>query len=205
MSARRAASLLVWIIRGRTCRRSNPCGSSTGLKQPSTTDPATAARYNRSFPSSDSRPCLSPFSTPSCATGLPPHWAPRPRRSTAAGKPCERTAHADRRADRLGQDPRGVSRRDRRSARGGPAGGRCPTRCACVYVSPLKALSADIHKNLAEPRRGIGALAEAAGLDAAARSPPRCAPATRRRRSAPRCCGRRRTSWSRRPSRSTCC
>src|SRR5215470_12421052 len=35
-----------------------------------------------------------------------------------------------------------------------------------VYVSPLKALSADIHKNLAEPRRGIRELAEAAGLEA---------------------------------------
>src|SRR5919201_4856545 len=33
-----------------------------------------------------------------------------------------------------------------------------------VYVSPLKALSADIHKNLAEPRRGIRELAEADGL-----------------------------------------
>src|SRR5436305_10105298 len=33
-----------------------------------------------------------------------------------------------------------------------------------VYVSPLKALSTDIHKNLAEPRRGIRELAEAAGL-----------------------------------------
>src|SRR2546423_4891075 len=33
-----------------------------------------------------------------------------------------------------------------------------------VYVSPLKALSADVHKNLAEPRRGIRALAEAEGL-----------------------------------------
>src|SRR5881392_4490079 len=33
-----------------------------------------------------------------------------------------------------------------------------------VYVSPLKALSADIHKNLAEPRREIRRLAEAAGL-----------------------------------------
>ncbi|HUG78140.1 MAG TPA: DEAD/DEAH box helicase, partial [Burkholderiales bacterium] len=30
-----------------------------------------------------------------------------------------------------------------------------------IYVSPLKALSADIHKNLAEPRREIRALAEA--------------------------------------------
>src|SRR5512144_320881 len=33
-----------------------------------------------------------------------------------------------------------------------------------VYVSPLKALSADVHKNLAEPRRGIRRLAEEAGL-----------------------------------------
>jgi ATP-dependent Lhr-like helicase len=32
-----------------------------------------------------------------------------------------------------------------------------------IYVSPLKALSADIHKNLAEPRREIRALAEAMG------------------------------------------
>ena len=33
-----------------------------------------------------------------------------------------------------------------------------------VYVSPLKALSADIHRNLAEPRAGIHRLAERAGL-----------------------------------------
>ena len=33
-----------------------------------------------------------------------------------------------------------------------------------IYVSPLKALSADIHKNLAEPRRGLRTLAEDAGL-----------------------------------------
>jgi ATP-dependent Lhr-like helicase len=55
-----------------------------------------------------------------------------------------------------------------------------PDEVRVVYVSPLKALSADIHKNLAEPRRAIRALAEAAGL-----TPPRA--------SAPRCCGRRRT------------
>src|SRR5207302_10996527 len=30
-----------------------------------------------------------------------------------------------------------------------------PDEVRVVYVSPLKALSADIHKNLAEPRRGI--------------------------------------------------
>src|SRR5688572_2273427 len=34
-----------------------------------------------------------------------------------------------------------------------------------VYVSPLKALSADIHKNLAEPRRGIRRLGEESGLE----------------------------------------
>jgi ATP-dependent Lhr-like helicase len=34
-----------------------------------------------------------------------------------------------------------------------------------VYVSPLKALSADIHKNLAEPRKGIRRLGEEAGID----------------------------------------
>src|SRR5437870_12018786 len=33
-----------------------------------------------------------------------------------------------------------------------------------VYVSPLKALSTDIHKNLAEPRREIRRLAETMGL-----------------------------------------
>src|SRR5213082_1155870 len=34
-----------------------------------------------------------------------------------------------------------------------------------VYVSPLKALSADIHKNLAEPRAGICRIAVARGLE----------------------------------------
>jgi ATP-dependent Lhr-like helicase len=37
-----------------------------------------------------------------------------------------------------------------------------------LYVSPLKALSADIHKNLTEPRDGIRRLAEASGLTAPA-------------------------------------
>ena len=39
-----------------------------------------------------------------------------------------------------------------------------PDEVRVVYVSPLKALSADIHRNLAEPRAGIQRLAEAAGL-----------------------------------------
>src|ERR671919_1755767 len=39
-----------------------------------------------------------------------------------------------------------------------------PDQVRVLYVSPLKALSADIHKNLAEPRRGIRQMAEATGL-----------------------------------------
>jgi ATP-dependent Lhr-like helicase len=41
-----------------------------------------------------------------------------------------------------------------------------PDEVRVVYISPLKALSADIHKNLAEPRRGIRLAAEAMGLQA---------------------------------------
>jgi ATP-dependent Lhr-like helicase len=41
--------------------------------------------------------------------------------------------------------------------------GHLPDEVRVIYVSPLKALSADIHKNLAEPRREIRALAEAMG------------------------------------------
>src|SRR6476659_3136581 len=44
--------------------------------------------------------------------------------------------------------------------------GPLPDEVRVLYVSPLKALSADIHKNLAEPRLAIQALAEAAGLPA---------------------------------------
>src|ERR1051325_9246123 len=41
-----------------------------------------------------------------------------------------------------------------------------PDEVRVVYVSPLKALSADIHKNLAEPRLGLRKLGEEAGLQA---------------------------------------
>src|SRR6266571_6456057 len=41
-----------------------------------------------------------------------------------------------------------------------------PDEVRVVYVSPLKALSADIHKNLAEPRRGIRRIAEEMGIEA---------------------------------------
>jgi ATP-dependent Lhr-like helicase len=44
--------------------------------------------------------------------------------------------------------------------------GPLPDEVRVVYVSPLKALSADIHKNLAEPRRGIREVAAARGIEA---------------------------------------
>ena len=49
-----------------------------------------------------------------------------------------------------------------------------PDEVRVVYVSPLKALSADIHKNLAEPRAGIERIAAAAGM-----TPPRITSAVR--------------------------
>src|SRR5215813_1176717 len=39
-----------------------------------------------------------------------------------------------------------------------------PDEVRVVYVSPLKALSTDIHKNLAEPRRGLKRIADAMGV-----------------------------------------
>ena len=45
--------------------------------------------------------------------------------------------------------------------------GELPEETRVVYVSPLKALSADIHRNLAEPRREIRRLAERLGLEPA--------------------------------------
>jgi ATP-dependent helicase Lhr and Lhr-like helicase len=44
--------------------------------------------------------------------------------------------------------------------------GPLPDEVRVLYVSPLKALSTDIHKNLAEPRHGIREIAKDAGLDA---------------------------------------
>ena len=41
-----------------------------------------------------------------------------------------------------------------------------PDEVRVIYVSPLKALSADIHKNLGEPRREIQALAKEMGFAA---------------------------------------
>src|SRR5213078_4990020 len=41
-----------------------------------------------------------------------------------------------------------------------------PDEVRVLYVSPLKALSADVHKNLAEPRRGLRRIAANLGIDA---------------------------------------
>ena len=51
--------------------------------------------------------------------------------------------------------------------REGAETGALPDEVRVIYVSPLKALSADIHKNLAEPRRQIRELAHAMGYPAA--------------------------------------
>ena len=72
--------------------------------------------------------------------------------------------------------------------------GPLPDEVRVIYVSPLKALSADIHKNLSEPRRGIRQRAEVAGL-AARGLPRRSGRATPRKASARQWCGHRRTSW----------
>jgi ATP-dependent Lhr-like helicase len=48
--------------------------------------------------------------------------------------------------------------------REGTEAGGLPDETRVLYVSPLKALSADVHKNLAEPRRGIRKAAAELGL-----------------------------------------
>src|SRR5436309_13268475 len=41
-----------------------------------------------------------------------------------------------------------------------------PDEVRVLYASPLKALSADVHKNLSEPRRGLRRVADTLGLEA---------------------------------------
>ena len=74
--------------------------------------------------------------------------------------------HPDRGADRLRQDARGFPHRARPPASARALAGTLPDETRVVYVSPLKALSADIHRNLAEPRREIRRLAEEMGFGA---------------------------------------
>src|SRR5207247_8137571 len=44
--------------------------------------------------------------------------------------------------------------------------GPLPDEVRVIYVSPLKALSADVHKNLGEPRRGLRRVAAEMGIEA---------------------------------------
>ncbi len=64
-----------------------------------------------------------------------------------------------------------------------------------LYVSPLKALSNDIQKNLQEPLAGIRDQLLEHGRATTCRSATRSAPATPRRSSATACASPRRTSW----------
>ena len=113
-------------------------------------------------------------------------------------------ARAGRRADRIGQDTRGVSRSDRRLVREGVEHGlRDETQV--VYVSPLKALSNDIQQ---EPRgsdcrhpRRARTTGPARRRDPHMRAHRRHAAGRARRR----CGGALRTSSSRRPNRCTSC
>src|SRR5258706_15473724 len=50
--------------------------------------------------------------------------------------------------------------------------GELPDEVRVIYVSPLKALSADIHKNLAEPRREMRRIAEEMGSRPLGITPP---------------------------------
>ena len=59
------------------------------------------------------------------------------------------------RPDRIGQDICGVSRRDRPARARRDWQGPLPDETRIVYVSPLKALSNDIQRNLEAPLKGI--------------------------------------------------
>ncbi len=85
------------------------------------------------------------------------------------------------------------------------AEGALPERTLVLYVSPLKALTNDVRKNLESPLGELLAAAEAQRDSRWRRSAPPPAPATPRRPSARACCASRRTCWSPRPSRCSSC
>ena len=107
----------------------------------------------------------------------------RPDRAAGGGLAGDRRGppHADRRADRVGQDPGrvpGLHRpalpgpraqqpgRGRREAPSGLPGARPPAGPQVVYVSPLKALAVDIRQNLERPLAEIAEVAAGLGLTA---------------------------------------
>ena len=147
--------------------------------------------------------CASLFHPAVAAWFEPSFAAPTAAQAEAWPRDQGRPPRADRGADRLRQDARRVPGGDRRPGAPGPRG-RARGRDAVVYVSPLKALSNDIQRNLEEPLAGIRDELAGAGLpDVEIRTSVRTGdtpPA-----SASACAAGRRTSWSPRRSRSTSC
>ncbi len=83
-------------------------------------------------------------------------------------------------------------------------GGELPDQTSVLYVSPLKALSNDIHLNMEAPLAGIrDALAQLGLPDVEIRAAVRTGDTPQAERA--RHARNRRTSWSPRPSRCTCC
>ena len=72
---------------------------------------------------------------------------PTPAQRLGWASIAEGQQHAHRGADRVGQDPRGLSHRHRRAVPRGPRA-TLADEVRVLYVSPLKALSTDIHRNL---------------------------------------------------------
>ena len=120
-----------------------------------------------------------------------------------AGDPLG-SEHADRGADRLGQDAGRVPGRDRRSGpprRRAGAAGRDRRR---LRLAAEGAVERHAHQSRSADRRHPRRAACSSGCPTS-RSARWCAPATRRRPSATGCASGRRTSWSRRRSRCTSC
>ena len=118
---------------------------------------------------------------------------PRASRSVAGDQ--GRTPHPHRRADRIGQDARGLSCRRSTISCGRASKAPLADATQVVYVSPLKALSNDIHRNLEAPLAGVREQLSAEAGSPMSKSAPGSAPATRPPPSATGCAAARRTSW----------
>ena len=103
--------------------------------------------------------------------------APTPAQAQAWPLIAAGQGRPDHRADRLGQDAGRVPVcLDRLVAEAIAAGGELPDRTSVLYVSPLKALSNDIRRNLEEPLAELRGARDRARLPGARRPRPRCAP-----------------------------
>ena len=120
-----------------------------------------------------------------------------------AGDPV-RQGRTDRRADRLGQDAGGVSRRDRRAGARRRAVGLARRDAHRLRLAAEGAVERHQSQSRSAARRHSRASC-ASTRSATSRSAPGCAPATRRSTNARRCGASRRTSSSRRRSRCTSC